>query len=106
MPWFSVAIAEGSHLFPSRTEKLSSPAPMVLPGTPGGRVGRHRNKLHEPPMQVGGSLFPGSGGLTGPMGFPRVTEAPFQAVDTRGEGPRSASGVFREASRDIAQSAP
>src|SRR6516165_7787820 len=35
-----VATAEGLHLFPFRTEKLSPPAPMVLPGTPGGRVGR------------------------------------------------------------------
>src|SRR5690242_17853975 len=34
-----VAMAEGSHLFPFRTEKLSPPAPMVLPGKPGGRVG-------------------------------------------------------------------
>src|SRR6185503_11535144 len=33
-------MAEGSHLFPFRTEKLSPPAPMVLPGRPGGRVGR------------------------------------------------------------------
>src|SRR5258706_5048778 len=32
-------MAEGSHLFPFRTEKLSPPAPMVLPGKPGGRVG-------------------------------------------------------------------
>src|SRR6185369_2482694 len=37
---FGVALAEGSHLFPFRTEKLSPPAPMVLPGRPGGRVGR------------------------------------------------------------------
>src|SRR5437867_3450867 len=35
-----VALAEGKHLFPFRTEKLSPPAPMVLPGRPGGRVGR------------------------------------------------------------------
>ena len=35
-----VALAEGKHLFPFRTEKLSPPAPMVLPGRLGGRVGR------------------------------------------------------------------
>ncbi len=34
-----VTIATGSHLFPSRTEKLSPSAPMVLP-LAGGRVGR------------------------------------------------------------------
>ena len=40
---FPVAIAEGRHLFPFRTEQLSPPAPMVLPGSPGGRVGRCRD---------------------------------------------------------------
>src|SRR5665647_895135 len=39
---FSAVIAEGSHLFPFRTEKLSPPAPMVLQGQPCGRVGRRR----------------------------------------------------------------
>ena len=33
------ATAAGPHLFPSRTEQLSPPAPMVLPAM-GGRVGR------------------------------------------------------------------
>ena len=37
-----VAIAEGQHLFPFRTEQLSPPAPMVLLGTLSGRVGRCR----------------------------------------------------------------
>jgi hypothetical protein len=40
---FSVAIARRQHPFPSRTRKLSSSAPMVLPGKLGGRVGRRRN---------------------------------------------------------------
>ncbi len=34
-----MTLATGSHLFPSRTEKLSPSAPMVLPAM-GGRVGR------------------------------------------------------------------
>ena len=38
-PPFRAATAAGLHLFPSRTEQLSPPAPMVLPAT-GGRVGR------------------------------------------------------------------
>ena len=38
----SVAIAEGSHPFPSRTRKLSPPAPMVLGTGVPGRVGRCR----------------------------------------------------------------
>src|SRR5690606_4352811 len=36
---FPVRIAEGKHPFPFRTRPLSPPAPMVLPGQPGGRVG-------------------------------------------------------------------
>ena len=40
---FPVTIAAGSHPFPSRTRKLSLPAPMVLGGRPPGRVGRRRN---------------------------------------------------------------
>src|SRR5712691_8640101 len=38
-----VTMAEGSHPFPFRTRPLSPPAPMVLPGSPGGRVGRCRD---------------------------------------------------------------
>ncbi len=34
-----VAMAEGTHPFPSRTRKLSPLAPMVLPWRRGGRVG-------------------------------------------------------------------
>ena len=46
--YFPVAIAEGQHLFPFRTEQLSPPAPMVLLGALGGRVGRCRfiEKVH------------------------------------------------------------
>jgi hypothetical protein len=43
-----VALAEGKHLFPFRTEKLSPPAPMVLPGRLGGRVGRRPLYSAEP----------------------------------------------------------
>src|SRR5947208_8728619 len=51
----SVAIAEGVHPVPSRTRKLSPPAPMVLPWRRGGRVGRRRDLFaQEPPS--GGSL--------------------------------------------------
>jgi hypothetical protein len=38
-----VAPAEGTHPDTFRTRKLSPPAPMVLPGQPGGRVGRRGN---------------------------------------------------------------
>jgi hypothetical protein len=41
-----VTMAEGPHPFPFRTRPLSPPAPMVLSGQPGGRVGRCRDFLH------------------------------------------------------------
>ena len=49
-----VTIAGGTHLFPFRTQQLSLPAPMVLPGFPVGEsvvagmtlgVGRGRHRL-------------------------------------------------------------
>ncbi len=40
---FPVAIAEGSHPFPSRTRKLSPPALMVPGAQAPGRVSRRRN---------------------------------------------------------------
>ena len=45
-----MAIAAGSHPFPSRTRKLRLPAPMVLGGRPPGRVGRRRISHNERPQ--------------------------------------------------------
>jgi hypothetical protein len=45
----SVALAWGSHPFPSRTRPLSPTARMVLPGSPGGRVRRRRLISRRPP---------------------------------------------------------
>src|SRR5579864_5153024 len=42
---YPVTIAAGKHLFPSRTQQLSPPAPMVLPWQRGGRVGHRRVSL-------------------------------------------------------------
>src|SRR4051812_33106947 len=50
-PRFPVAIAVESHPFPSRTRKLSPPAPMVLGGKPPGRVGRRRIFLEKRPFR-------------------------------------------------------
>ena len=49
-------MAAGSHPFPSRTRKLSPPAPMVLGGRPPGRVGRRRISNDEDPRSGGGPL--------------------------------------------------
>jgi hypothetical protein len=48
----TAAIAVGKRPVPFRTRKLSPPAPMVLPGGPGGRVGRGRTNFHSRPRQV------------------------------------------------------
>ena len=42
---FPVTIAEGPHLYPYRTEKLSLPTLMILRGFSLGKVRRCRNKL-------------------------------------------------------------
>ena len=52
----SVAIAAGSHPFPSRTRKLRLPAPMVLGGRPPGRVGRRRIS-HSRPLRGPRDIF-------------------------------------------------
>ena len=55
---FPVVIAAKLHPIPSRTRKLSSPAPMVLHGRPCGRVGRRRIFLGSPrPYGRGLRLF-------------------------------------------------
>ena len=52
---FPVVIAEGKHLFPFRTEPLSPLAPMVLLGSPSGRVGRCR--IFQKPIPLGVGFF-------------------------------------------------
>lgn len=52
---FPVAIAAGLHLFPSRTEKLSPPAPMVLPLV--GRESRSPPLSAPPEPQGSGGAF-------------------------------------------------
>ena len=64
---FPVAIAAESHPFPSRTRKLSPPAPMVLGGLPPGRVGRRRNSRRRGPRPPGASsACPGTMSLLWP----------------------------------------
>ena len=47
-------MAERSHLFPSRTQKLSSPAPMVLGPQGPGRVGRREATIKRlDPLRIG-----------------------------------------------------
>jgi hypothetical protein len=38
-----VTLAERPHPFPSRTRKLSSPAPKILRGQPFGKIGRRQD---------------------------------------------------------------
>jgi hypothetical protein len=55
----SVVMAEGKRPVPSRTRKLSPPAPMVLHSLGCGRVGRRRHQTcsRRPPPSGGGLLF-------------------------------------------------
>ena len=57
---FSAAIAKRQHPLPSRTRKLSSSAPMVLPGQLGGRVGRRRNFFQNPESLYDSGFFIGN----------------------------------------------
>ena len=75
-----VTIAERIHLFPSRTQKLSSLAPMILGGKLPGKVGRcrflwlHGQAVKTPPFHGGN---PGSipGGVT--IRLKKESEIPF-----------------------------
>ena len=49
---FAVATAVGTHPYPSRTRKLSPPAPMVLGSRGPGRVGRRRNNSQKSPATL------------------------------------------------------
>ena len=55
-------MAEGKHPVPSRTRKLSPPAPMVLPGRLGGRVGRCRDIVENGPRLRAARWFHGTFG--------------------------------------------
>src|SRR3954466_4199042 len=71
----TAAIAAGKHPAPSRTRKLSQPAPMVLHPTGCGRVGRRRTTLtrwgpsHDGPHRLFQRLFQGNcwGPAAGPL---------------------------------------
>ena len=98
---FGVAMAEGKHLFPFRTEKLSPPAPMVLPGRPGGRVGRRPIYSTGSDAKSRGPIF-----LLGPPAStrrrsvvstarsgPRRSGRPYEGGHPRRTRPRCASGA-------------
>src|SRR5438067_10105080 len=67
---FPVVLPEGPHPIPSRTRKLSPPGPMVLHGSPCGRVGRRRSLFPAPAVAHSDGGLPGS---------PRATK---KSVDT------------------------
>ena len=48
----AAAMAAGKRPDPSRTRKLSPPAPMVLPGRPGGRAGHRRTTSESVPRSM------------------------------------------------------
>lgn len=92
-----MAIAEGEHPVPSRTRKLSPPAPMVLLWRRSGRVGRCRDFVNGRAARKGGpSAFPYAAGMSG-------------AFHKKGRGgPRAAAGdgLPRAIQEEIRRSAP
>src|SRR5579863_3297088 len=58
-------MAAGKRPVPSRTRKLSPPAPMVLPGGPGGRVGHRRATFTA--LRPGTTTVPGLKHVWGPL---------------------------------------
>src|SRR5256885_8520459 len=89
---FPVAIAAESHPFPSRTRKLSPPAPMVLGGRPPGRVGRRRISQREAPAR-GLLSRPGHSAVSTlrPMAPPRPDRPPRRRAG--GPGGSEAKGA-------------
>ena len=101
-------MAAGSHLFPSRTEKLSPLAPMVLPK--GGRVGsrrpgppRNRNRggffyapssLCPPGRKVCGVPYPGGKHARAPRPRAKSRRVPKRA-GVSGHSPRGEMRFFR-----------
>ena len=64
-----VTLAERPHPFPSRTRKLSSPAPKILRGQPLGKIGRRRGLLRCLANTEAERSCPGLGAPVGPCGF-------------------------------------
>src|SRR5690554_1558824 len=75
----SVVTAQGSHLFPFRTEKLSPAAPMVLRKS--GRVGRRRSL--EKDISFAGILFCVVGGRHRAGLLPPLRVAPLRGLPLR-----------------------
>ena len=86
-----MAIAAESHPFPSRTRKLSPPAPMVLGGIPPGRVGRRRNIRETEPRPFGAGLC-----RVRPVAW-RVVPSPPSRHSLRWERPRTETNRRRTA---------
>jgi hypothetical protein len=84
-PELAAVMAEGRHPVPSRTRKLSPPAPMVLHGRLCGRVGHRRNQHRERPPTMSGAFF----------AFPRVSHSKPGRPFFVKKGPDSRRGPFR-----------
>src|SRR4051794_25531012 len=97
-------MAEGERPVPSRTRKLSPPAPMVLHSPGCGRVGRRRHQTSKsvPTGQVGALFFVSSptagialaihGRRGDENGTPTVTDGNDKRGDGREGGPRQRAG--------------
>ena len=81
-----VTLAERLHPFPSRTRKLSSPAPKILGGQPPGKIGRRRDISFcaRPAVGDGGALA-----ILGTDGWRLPAAGPGRGPARRDRGRRS-----------------
>ena len=95
----SAAIATGKRPAPFRTRKLSPSAPMVLPGRPGGRVGRRRTP--PPGWRSSPSPTPGAGRTTATHALchPPHTSNHTHPVQPRSRGEPPADTIERRGMR-------
>lgn len=84
----TAAIATGKHPDPSRTRKLSLPAPMVLPPRGGGRVGRRRTSTPERATSNGGPFVISSSAREPGLRPQAAFAHPLSTSSSRGAGDR------------------
>jgi len=99
--YWSVALAWGTHPFPSRTRKLSPTARMVLPGKPGGRVRRRRPSLSNDPRSSPHGTLRGSFVLS----YPPVSCAPCRLTRWSVRGRSLVTNVRKPRYNDCKRSA-
>src|SRR4051794_18415161 len=90
-----VTLAERPHPFPSRTRKLSSPAPKILRGQPFGKIGRRRDLCVSACLDPAPPVTPTSGERTALSASRGLVPTPILFVHDVGRVPTDRSARFR-----------